>query len=137
MCSLLSANLPIDDLNIDKFTIYVFTIQGNFSSMNHRFEEFIFDECYIDDFTIDNFTIDDILSMNNPFEEFTIDAFTNYSAPTLFFWMAIQIYLLRVWLLYFDMQLSQILNNRHWQIVINPMSYTNNWYLNPKNQNMQ
>ena len=44
------------------------------------------------------------------------------------------ILLIRFWLLYFDMELSQLLKNQHWQMVINPNKLSNNWFLNPKNQ---
>ena len=43
-------------------------------------------------------------------------------------------YLLRWWLLYYDMQLSQLLKNKDWQMAIDPNIVSNNWYLNPKNQ---
>ena len=42
--------------------------------------------------------------------------------------------LIRFWLLYFDMELSQLLKNQHWQMVINPKKLSNNWFLNPQNQ---
>ena len=42
--------------------------------------------------------------------------------------------MIRIWLLYFDMQLSQSIRNHYWRMAINPSSVTNNWFLNPINQ---
>ena len=44
------------------------------------------------------------------------------------------IYVMRAWLLYYDMRLSQTLKNQHWQMAIDPNLLSKNWYLNPKNQ---
>ena len=47
--------------------------------------------------------------------------------PTLF--------LIRAWLLYFDMKLSRLIRNHNWIMAINPFFVSNNnWFLNPKNQ---
>ena len=43
-------------------------------------------------------------------------------------------YLCRLWLLYFDMQLSRSLQNKSWQMAIDPNIESKNWFLNPKNQ---
>ena len=43
-------------------------------------------------------------------------------------------YLCRIWILYFDMQLSRSLQNKSWQMAIDPNIESNNWFLNPKNQ---
>ena len=43
-------------------------------------------------------------------------------------------YICRIWLLYFDMQLSRSLQNKSWQMAIDPNIESNNWFLNPKNQ---
>ena len=48
--------------------------------------------------------------------------------------IAATLFLIRVWLLYFDMELSQLLKNQHWQMAINPKKISNNWFLNPYNQ---
>ena len=39
------------------------------------------------------------------------------------------VYLIRVWLLYFDMKLSQLLKNKNWQMAINPNKISNSWFL--------
>lgn len=44
------------------------------------------------------------------------------------------LYIIRCWLLYYDMQVSQLLRNKHWQMAINPTIESKNWFLNPKNQ---
>ena len=46
--------------------------------------------------------------------------------PTLVF--------IRIWLLYYDMQLSQLLKNQTWQMAINPEIVSRNWFINHKNQ---
>ena len=43
-------------------------------------------------------------------------------------------YLCRLWLLYFDMQLSRSLQNKSWQMAIDPNIESKNWFLNPKIQ---
>ena len=47
---------------------------------------------------------------------------------------ATSLYIIRIWLLYYDMQMSQLLKNRNWQVAINPDIIARNWYLNPNNQ---
>ena len=42
--------------------------------------------------------------------------------------------LIRVWLLYYDMQLSHALKNKNWQMAINPNIVSTNWFLHTKNQ---
>ena len=49
-------------------------------------------------------------------------------------YLGVQIHCIRVWLLYFNLRISQILKNRNWQAIINPQIFKNNWYLNPVNQ---
>ena len=44
--------------------------------------------------------------------------------------------MIRIWLLYFDMQLSQSIRNHNWRMAINPTSVTDNWFLNPINQRL-
>ena len=44
------------------------------------------------------------------------------------------IHMCRVWLLYFDMQLSRSLQNKTWQMAIDPNIESNNWFLDSKNQ---
>lgn len=51
-----------------------------------------------------------------------------------FFLIAPMIFLIRVWLLYFDMELSHLLKNKYWQMAINPNEMLKNWFLNPRNQ---
>ena len=46
------------------------------------------------------------------------------------------VYLVRVWLLFYDMQLNHLLQNKNWQMAINPFRISNNWYLNPTNQSL-
>ena len=49
--------------------------------------------------------------------------------PTLF--------LIRVWVLFFDIKLSHLIKNQTWRMAINPTIVSNNnWYLNPKNQRL-
>ena len=42
--------------------------------------------------------------------------------------------LIRIWLLYYDMQVSHILKNKNWQMIIDSNSIENNWYFKSKNQ---
>ena len=44
------------------------------------------------------------------------------------------VFLIRMWLLYYDMQLTQSLQNQHWQMAINPFMVSSNWFLKSKNQ---
>ena len=44
------------------------------------------------------------------------------------------VHMCRVWLLYFDMQLSRSLQNKTWQMAIDPNIVSNNWFLDSKNQ---
>ena len=46
------------------------------------------------------------------------------------------IFLNRIWLLYYDMQLSQLMKNHNWRMAINPTIESNNWFLNPRNQRL-
>ena len=46
------------------------------------------------------------------------------------------LYLMRIWLLYYDTRLSHLLRNKDWQMAINPTIVSNNWFLNPKNQRL-
>lgn len=41
---------------------------------------------------------------------------------------------IRLWLLYYDIQLSQSTKNRQWRMAINPDIVSKNWFLNPSNQ---
>lgn len=41
---------------------------------------------------------------------------------------------IRVWLLYYDLQLSRFAQNKEWQMAINPTIESSNWFVNPKNQ---
>ena len=52
--------------------------------------------------------------------------FFGFLMPTLF--------VVRVWLFYYDMQLSQLLKNQNWQMAINPNIESKSWFLNPTNQ---
>ena len=47
---------------------------------------------------------------------------------------AVSLYVIRAWLLYFDMRVSQLTKNLEWRMAINPTIASNNWYLNPINQ---
>ena len=47
---------------------------------------------------------------------------------------ATSLYIIRIWLLYYDMQLSQLSKNRKWQEAIVPYQIKDNWYLSPHNQ---
>ena len=49
-------------------------------------------------------------------------------------YMVLSMILIRMWLLYYDMQLSQSLKNQNWQMAINPDVVSSNWFLKLKNQ---
>ena len=44
------------------------------------------------------------------------------------------LYLIRSYILYFDMQHSQAMKNKEWRMAINPNHFS--WYLDPKNQKL-
>ena len=47
----------------------------------------------------------------------------------------VSLYVIRAWLLYFDMKVSQLTKNLEWRMAINPtLASSNNWYLEPQNQ---
>ena len=52
--------------------------------------------------------------------------FFGYLFPTISF--------VRIWLSYYDMQISQLIKNQSWQMAINPNIESKSWFLNPNNQ---
>ena len=52
--------------------------------------------------------------------------FFAYLFPTISF--------VRLWLSYYDMQISQLVKNQNWQMAINPNIESKSWFLNPNNQ---
>ena len=44
------------------------------------------------------------------------------------------LYLIRIYLLYYSMELSQLIKNKNWRMAINPIKIANNWFLNINNQ---
>ena len=54
--------------------------------------------------------------------------------PLVFF--VSSLYLIQLWLLYYDMQLAQSIKNKNWRMAINPQSVSNNWYMKPRNRKL-
>lgn len=74
------------------------------------------------------------LAIDTSFKENLVYFDVCYYVLSTSVWFGIQIHCIRIWLLYFNLQISQILKNRNWQAIINPDIFKNNWYLNPINQ---
>lgn len=78
-----------------------------------------------------------ILSSNIGIDEtisFWITRSLFYLLLMITFGYTLTVALIRIWLLYFDLQLSRSLTNKSWQMAIDPNIESKNWFLNPKNQ---
>ena len=69
------------------------------------------------------------------------DKQTSFIYDIIFIWILIPIvsfgvtaFIIRIWLLYFDMQLNHIIKNQNWIKIIDPSLESKNWYLKKTHQ---